>query len=239
MRHNIRGRKLARTKEHRLALRRNLVQSLIEHGEIRTTLVKAKEVRAFAERLVTLAIDGGLAARQRAIAMLNDRAIIPAEHQADYDRMSDAKREKVRRARSGRHYRVNKPRPGVKFTTDSVIHRLFVEIGPRMKRRNESRDCSGGYTRIIRTPDRRLGDGGPIAILQFVGESDAPRPKLTDKTQRKRRSAVRYSFYAGKPLPRRGRRTEKKPAEPAARKSAKSIARGKAATDKPDAEKSD
>lgn len=238
MRHNVRGRKLARTMEHRRALRRNLVQSLIEHGEIRTTLIKAKEVRAFAERLVTLAIDGGLAARQRAIAMLNDRAIIPPEHQEEYDRLSDAKRDKVRRSRSGRHYRVNKPRPGVKFTTDSVINRLFSEIGPRMKRRNEARDCSGGYTRIIRTPDRRLGDGGPVAILQFVGESDVARPKLTDKTQRKRRAAVRYSFYAGKPLPRRGRRGEQK-AAPAGAKSSKPASAGKRKGDKAAAEKTD
>lgn len=214
-----------------MALRRNMVQSLIEHGQIRTTFVKAKEVRAFADRLVTLAIDGSLFARQRAIALLNDRAIIPAEHQEVYDRMSDAKRDKVRRSRSGRHYRVNKPRPGLPFTTDSVIHRLFADIGPRMKRRNEARNCSGGYTRIIKTPDRRLGDGGQIAILQFVGEDDVPRPKLTDKTGRKRRATVRYSFYAGKPLPRRGRRAEKK-ADSAA-KTGKSPKSAKAAKSSP------
>ena len=70
VRHLVRGRRLSRTSAHRLALRRNMVQSLIEHGEIRTTLPKAKEIRGFAEKLVSLAIDGSLAARQRAIAML-------------------------------------------------------------------------------------------------------------------------------------------------------------------------
>ncbi|MEW6252758.1 MAG: L17 family ribosomal protein, partial [Planctomycetota bacterium] len=107
MRHRVRGRKLNRTISHRLALRRNLVQSLIEHGEVRTTLVKAKEVRAFAEKVVSLAVDGSLAARQRAEALLTDRAIIPKDHQDDYDRMSDAKRDKVIRARSGRRWRKN------------------------------------------------------------------------------------------------------------------------------------
>ena len=103
-------------------------------------------------------------------------------------------------------------------------YRLFAEIGPRMKRHNEARDCSGGYTRIIKTPDRRLGDGGLIAILQFVGENDVARPKSTDKTGRKRRATVRYSFYAGKPLPRRGRRSEKKADKPAKRAKAEKSA---------------
>lgn len=210
MRHGVHGRKLARTKEHRLALRRNLVQSLIEHGEIETTLPKAKEVKAFAERLVTLAIAGNLAARQRATALLNDRAIIPAQHQADYDKMPDAKRAKVLRSRSGRAYRQNKARPGTAFTTESVIHRLFSEIGPRMKRRNETRNCSGGYTRIIKLGDVRLGDAAPLALLQFVGENDAPRPKLTDKTRRKQISQTRYAAYAGKSTARRGRRAKAK-----------------------------
>ena len=53
--HMIRGRQLSRDTEHRNALRRNLVQSLFEHGKIRTTLPKAKEVRAMAEKLITLA----------------------------------------------------------------------------------------------------------------------------------------------------------------------------------------
>lgn len=216
MRHSVRGRKLARTKEHRLSLRRNIVQSLIEHGEIRTTLVKAREFRAFADKLVTLAIDGSLVARQRAIAILNDRAIIPADNQDEYDRMTDANRAKVMTSRSGRRYRKSTTRPGVKFTADSVINKLFTEIGPAMKRRNEARNCSGGYTRIIKLADRRLGDGGQLAILQFVGEKDAPRPKLQDKTSRKRRSTMRYSVYAGKPLQRRGRATGKKAEKPKA-----------------------
>ena len=104
MRHRVQGRKLNRTVSHRLALRRNLVQSLFEHGQVTTTVVKAKEVRAFAERLITLALEGTLAARQRAEALLRDRAVIPKENQKDYDRMSDAKREKVLRARSGRRH---------------------------------------------------------------------------------------------------------------------------------------
>ncbi len=224
MRHRVHGRKLARTKSHREALRRNLVQSLFEHGEIRTTIVRAKEVRSFAERLVTLAIDGSLHARRRAEALLTDRAIIPKEHRAEYDKMDDSHRDKVLRSRSGRRYRKSTTRPGVPFTADSVLNRLFSDVGPRMKRRNDAKGAAGGYTRIIKLADRRLGDAGQIAVLQLVGESDKPRAKSSDKTERKRRARVKYAVYAGKPRPMRGPR----------RASAKADARpeGKAAESK-------
>jgi len=79
MRHKVAGRRLSRTKEHRLALRRNLAASLFEHETISTTMEKAKEVRSFAEKLITLAREGTLAARRRAISMLGDRDIISYE----------------------------------------------------------------------------------------------------------------------------------------------------------------
>jgi large subunit ribosomal protein L17 len=210
VRHRVRGRKLNRTTSHRVALRRNLCQSLFEHGEVRTTLVKAKEVRSLAERLITLGLDGSLAARQRAEAILQDRAIIPKDHRADYDRMSDAKRNKVLRSRAGRRYRANTTRPGLKFTAESVLHKLFAEIAPRLKKRNETFQCSGGYTRIIKLADRRLGDAGALAILQLVAETDKPRTKSKEKTERKRRARVKYAVYAGKPRPHPGRRRTSK-----------------------------
>jgi len=60
-------------------MRRNLVSSLFEHGTISTTVEKAKEVKPFAEKLITLAKKGTLAARRRAISMLNNRAIYKEE----------------------------------------------------------------------------------------------------------------------------------------------------------------
>jgi len=56
-------------------MRRNIVSSLFEHETISTTMPKAKDVRAFAEKLITLAKKGDLASRRRAIALLNDRPI--------------------------------------------------------------------------------------------------------------------------------------------------------------------
>jgi large subunit ribosomal protein L17 len=79
MRHRVGGRKLSRTSEHRLALRRNLVASLFEHETVSTTMEKAKEVKAFAEKLITLAKKGNLASRRQAIALLNNRAIVIEE----------------------------------------------------------------------------------------------------------------------------------------------------------------
>jgi large subunit ribosomal protein L17 len=79
MRHRVAGRQLNRTKEHRLAMRRNLVASLFQHETISTTMEKAKEVKPFAEKLITLAKKGTLPARRRAIALLGNRDIIDYE----------------------------------------------------------------------------------------------------------------------------------------------------------------
>lgn len=79
MRHRVAGARLSRTSGHRLAMRRNLASSLFEHETISTTIQKAKEVRAFAEKLITLAGKGDLAARRRAISLLGNRAIYKDE----------------------------------------------------------------------------------------------------------------------------------------------------------------
>ena len=79
MRHRKAGKQLSRTTSHRKAMRRNLAASLIEHGAVRTTTAKAKEIRPFVERLITIARTGTLHARRRVIALLCDRAIADAE----------------------------------------------------------------------------------------------------------------------------------------------------------------
>ena len=79
--HRIRGRQLSRDTEHRKSLRRSLVQSLFEHGKIKTTTAKAKEVKSFAEKLITLARDGSLASRRRVIAYMQDRRLVDEEQE--------------------------------------------------------------------------------------------------------------------------------------------------------------
>ncbi len=72
MRHKIGGRKLQRTSAHRLALFRNMAAALIKHEQITTTTAKAKELRPYVEKLVTLAKRGGLANRRLAMSRLGD-----------------------------------------------------------------------------------------------------------------------------------------------------------------------
>jgi large subunit ribosomal protein L17 len=117
MRHLKAGRKLNRNASHRLALMRNLSKALIEHERIITTVEKAKELRPFVEKLVTLAKKQSLHARRLALQRLPDR---PA------------------------------------------VEKLFKEYGPRFLER------PGGYTRIIKRHERRLGDAGKTAFIEFL-----------------------------------------------------------------------
>ena len=75
MRHHRRGRKLGRDAAHRKALYANLAASLIEHGRIRTTEAKAKEVRPIVEELITLGKRGDVAAHRQAVAFLRSKPI--------------------------------------------------------------------------------------------------------------------------------------------------------------------
>ena len=72
MRHRVGGRKLQRTSSHRAALFRNMAAALIKHEQITTTTAKAKELRPYVEKLITLAKKGGLSNRRLAQARLMD-----------------------------------------------------------------------------------------------------------------------------------------------------------------------
>jgi large subunit ribosomal protein L17 len=74
MRHKLGGRKLNRTSAHRIALLRNMSAALIKHEQISTTLPKARELRPYLEKLITLAKKGGLSNRRLAHARLLDEA---------------------------------------------------------------------------------------------------------------------------------------------------------------------
>lgn len=76
MRHLKSGRKLNRTSSHRKAMFRNMAVSLIQHEQIRTTLPKAKELRRFAEPLITLGKEPSVANRRLAFSRLRDRQAV-------------------------------------------------------------------------------------------------------------------------------------------------------------------
>jgi large subunit ribosomal protein L17 len=76
MRHRAKGRQLSRTSEHKRAMLRNMATSLFTHDEIVTTEAKAKELRPYAEKLITLARRGDLHARRQAEQKIRDRATL-------------------------------------------------------------------------------------------------------------------------------------------------------------------
>ena len=76
MRHRRSGRKLGRDASHRKALYANLASALIEHGRIKTTAAKAKEVKPIAEQMITLGRRGGVHARRQALAYLRSQDVV-------------------------------------------------------------------------------------------------------------------------------------------------------------------
>jgi large subunit ribosomal protein L17 len=157
MRHRKAGYKLGRNPSHRLALFRNLSMALIRHERIITTVEKAKAVKPFVERLITLARDGSLHARRLAISRLGP--------------MADAE--------------VKPDDEGGPADHRTVVQKLFADLGPRFK------DRPGGYTRVIKRLERRLGDGGHTAFLELLKEGEvkvrtkapapAPAPRLEEE----------------------------------------------------------
>lgn len=105
MRHAVRGRKLGRTTSHRLALLRNQLASLVEHGRIKTTLAKAKELRPVAEKVITQGKHGTVQSLRRVRRWLPDRTLVQKVSQEIAPRFAE---------RNGGYLRIVKlgPRPG-------------------------------------------------------------------------------------------------------------------------------
>ena len=76
MRHRLKGKKLNRTSSHRKALLKNLSQALIKHEQIKTTLIKAKTLKIFVDKLITIGKKGDLHARRQAIVKLGDQKLV-------------------------------------------------------------------------------------------------------------------------------------------------------------------
>lgn len=76
MRHRVAGRKLGRKTEHRLAMFRNMVTSLLQYEKIVTTVAKAKEIRKFAEHMITLGKRGDLHARRQALGFIKSKKVV-------------------------------------------------------------------------------------------------------------------------------------------------------------------
>ncbi len=141
MRHAKRRAKLSRTSSHRRCMFANMLKSLIYHEKIVTTIPKAKELRRFADQMVTLAKENTLGSRRRAVGDLMIR----------FNALT-AKERRAAKAGNTSSYNIDR----------RVIEKLFDVLGPRFQDRN------GGYTRITRLPVARTGDQGSQCSLEFL-----------------------------------------------------------------------
>ena len=132
--------KLGRTSSHRRCMFANMLKSLIENDRIETTVQKAKALRRYADKMITLAKKNNLAARRKAISelMIQYNALTPKE---------------ARAAKNGDTSAYN--------TDRKVIDKLFSDLGTRYTSRN------GGYTRIIKGK-RRIGDNSQTCIIEYL-----------------------------------------------------------------------
>lgn len=134
--------KLNRTSSHRRCMFANMLKSLIDNERIETTVAKAKALRRYADKMITLAKTDTLAARRRAISELMIR----------FNTLTD---KEARAARSGDISSYN--------TDRKVIDKLFGTLGVRFATRN------GGYTRIIKG-HRRKGDNSQTCIVEYLDQ---------------------------------------------------------------------
>lgn len=104
MRHKLGQRKLGRTSSHRRALLRNMAAAVIKHEQITTTLPKAKELRPYVERIITLAKRGGLHARRQAYAVVMDEAVVEKLFTTIADRYKDRQGGYCRVLKAGFRY---------------------------------------------------------------------------------------------------------------------------------------
>ena len=115
MRHRKSGRKLNRTSSHRKAMFANMAAALINHEQIKTTLPKAKELRPFVEKLVTLAKRGDLHARRIAISRVRDKAMVKKLFETIGPRYEDRHGGYTRVVRAGFRYGDNAPVAVIEF----------------------------------------------------------------------------------------------------------------------------
>jgi large subunit ribosomal protein L17 len=165
MRHLKAHRKLGRDTEHRISLLRNLATSLINSREDRivTTLPKAKELRPFIEKAITLS--------RHAASLEGNGSEVQGVH---------LRRQAAAYFHSGNFRRATMTRrgqtPPPRSAGVAALRRLFDELGERFK------DRPGGYTRIIKM-GRRSGDGAELAIIELV---DNAREKEAQTSSRKK-----------------------------------------------------
>ena len=129
MRHNKHHASLGVTREHRAAMLSNLAASLIEHGRIKTTLTKAKALRPFVEKLVTLAKKGDLHARRQAISQVRDVPQVGKLFETLGPRYSERNGGYIRIMKAGFRHGDNAPMAVIEFV-DRDVEAKGKDSGP-------------------------------------------------------------------------------------------------------------
>ena len=197
MRHRRAGYKLGRTSTHRESTLRNIAAGLFEHGQITTTIPKAKAVQPLVDKIITLAKRGDLHARRNVISKfggdrhgfewlyVSRKATEKEKASVNSQRDSAAKYFNIPDA-SG----VERNRYGELRKAPGLVKHIFDNVAPRFK------DRAGGYTRIVKLGRHRIGDGSELCIIQFVGAEEGP--EIGGRPSTRRRTADRRTAYAAK-----------------------------------------
>ncbi len=142
MRHQTKKHTLGKAQDQRKALLRSLATELFVHGEITTTMARAKALKPYAEKIITLAKKGDLHSIRQAARYIYNK---------ETGKYMDLASGEVFEA----------PQSDKKLASQTVLRKLFVIIGKQYSEKN------GGYTRIYHLPPRR-GDAAEMALIQLV-----------------------------------------------------------------------
>lgn len=206
MRHRKAGFKLGRTTAHRQAMLRNMAASLFEHGQIVTTVTKAKALQPFVEKIITKAKHGlanpaenggSLHARRQVISMLGrDRNAFAWRYLPKNASEEEVAKHEELSERASQFFDlpdaslVERNRYGELRKAPKLVRHIFENVATRFADRN------GGYTRIVRIGYHRLGDNAEQCVIQFVGAEEGP--EIGGQPGHRRRKADRRSkFFEG------------------------------------------
>lgn len=197
MRHRRAGSRLTRTSSHRDAMLRNLAAAVFEHGQITTTIPKAKAVQPLVEKIITDAKKGDLASRRRVIAKLGgDRQAF--EWMYLPKKATEEEKNHVNQLREFREgffplpksEEVERNRYGELRKAPKLVKHIFDNVAPKFA------DRPGGYTRIVKLGRHRIGDAAELCVLQFVGNEEGP--EIGGKPSTRRRTADKRTAFAAK-----------------------------------------
>lgn len=197
MRHRRAGYRLTRTSSHRDAMLRNLAAAVFEHGQITTTIPKAKAVQPLVEKIITAAKKGDLASRRRVIAKLGgDRQAF--EWMYLPKKATEEEKNHVNQLREFREgffplpkiEEVERNRYGELRKAPKLVKHIFDNVAPKFS------DRPGGYTRIVKLGRHRIGDAAELCVLQLVGNEEGP--EIGGKPSTRRRTADKRTAFAAK-----------------------------------------